>query len=143
MAAPVIQIYYNDAEVKIMWLPDLTGVYSTFNLYWSALSTMVGEVAIKTLIPNVAGSFYSDKHIITSFKRADIGLTTSNEFYLRLKGVSAGGVEDGANPGPTRYIQSLLEIREEFHSAQIYGFDYDRNMWKKVAVGYTGGVRIA
>jgi hypothetical protein len=138
MAAPNVQICTNDEVVKVMCSKDITGAYSFFNLYWSTDSGMAGEAAIASNIPNVPDTYYSKEHVTYAFRRSAIGVSNTAEFYVRLKGVSAGGVEDAANPGATRLIPSLTAQREEYNATQIYGYDYTKGLWKRVKVGDDG-----
>jgi hypothetical protein len=138
MAAPSIHIGYNDSEIKVFWDYDSTGTYASFKLYWSANSGMAGEAAIGSNINNTPDGYYSDNSITYKFKRASLGLTVDSVFYLRLKGVTAGGVEDAANPGAIRYIPSLSEQIDQNKAVQIHGFDYTNKIWRKVKVDATG-----
>ena len=140
MAAPNIQMGFNDEVIKLMWDLDTTGAYGSFNLYWSLDSAMAGEAAVATGINNVADAYYSDKHVTYAFKRSDIGLTNDSEFYVRLKGVSPAGVEDVANPGAIRLIPSLSAQREEYNAMQMYGWDPTKQLWKRVKVNDDGSL---
>ena len=131
MGAPAVQISYNDEEIRVFWDQDLFGSYAFFNLYWSVDSGMAGEAKAGENIPNVPDIYYSKHQIFFKFKREDIGLTEDNVFYMRLKGVSAAGVEDTTNVGPTKYIPSLPEELSNFRGTQIHGYDYTNNMWRK------------
>lgn len=142
MAAPSIQIAVNDETVRVMITRDLSGSYTSFNLYWSTLSTMVGEAAIANAIPNVPDTYYGKDIISYTFKRATFLIANDAEFYVRLKGVSAGGVEDAANPGATKLIPSIYSQREEYHATQIYGFDPVKQLWKKVKVTNDGAISL-
>ena len=137
MGAPAVQIGYNDEEIKVYWEQDTTGSYASFNLYWSADSGMAGE-ALVVNVANVPDAYYSKHHITYKFKRADLGLTVDDVFYMRLKGVSALGVEDAVNVGATKYIASLPEQLSNYKAVQIVGFDYTNKMWRKVAVDTDG-----
>lgn len=143
MAAPSIQIYYNDARVKIAWEVDHTSVYRSFNVYWSVSSTMAGEVLLQGRIPNVDSSFYGKGQIFYEFERSIIGLTVANELYLRLKGVNVAGVEDAVGVGATRLIPSTTLAKEYNAIAQAYGYDYDKNLWKRVKVNDDGSLDVA
>lgn len=138
MAAPAIQISYNDKEIRVFWDQDTSGSYASFNLYWSADSGMAGEATVQTYIPNVPDRYYSRSQIMFKFKREDIGLTDDDVFYMRLKGVSAAGVEDAVNVGPIKYIPSLPEQISNYRGTQIHGFDYTNKMWRKVSVDSDG-----
>jgi len=133
MAAPAVSLFYNDLRVKISWEVDRVSGYQSFNLYWSSAGDMSGEALIKGLIPNQGGSLYGKSLITYEFTRESLGLTSEDPFYLRIKGVDPLGVEDVANPGPTRLIVALSTKLEEFNSAQTYGFDYTNRIWRKVA----------
>src|SRR4030042_1075846 len=138
MAAPAIQMSYNDSEIRIYWNFDSTGTYASCNLYWSAASNMAGEALVKIGIGNTPDAYYSTKHIFYKFKRETIGQTIDSVFYMRLKGVSALGVEDAANPGPIEYIMSLPEVMAQNKAVEIHGYDYTNNMWRKVRVSVDG-----
>lgn len=138
MAAPAIQISYNDKEIRVFWDQDTSGSYAFFNLYWSVASDMTGESAVQANIPNVPDIYYSKKQIMFKFKREAIGLTDDDVFYMRLKGVSAAGVEDTVNVGPIKYIPSLPEQISNFRGTQIHGYDYTNKMWRKVSVDTDG-----
>jgi len=137
MAAQSVQIVYNDAEIRLMWDFDITGVFQRYNLYWSVDSGMAGEAAVMSNIPNTPGNIYSPKHVFVKFKRETIGLTNDSVFYVRIKGVNSLGVED---PGPIRYIPSLLEQIDHNNAAQIYGYDYTNKIWRRVKVLDTGAL---
>lgn len=138
MAAPSIHIGYNDSEIKIFWDFDSTGTYALFNLYWSVDSGMAGEALVASNINNTPDGYYSDNSITYKFKREVLGLTTDDVFYMRLKGVSAAGVEDAANPGATRYIMSIPEKISQEKAVEIHGYDYTNKIWRKVKVDDTG-----
>jgi hypothetical protein len=140
MTAPSIQMSYNDMEIRVFWDMDTTGTYASFNLYWSVASTMAGESAVVVGITNTPDPYYSNKQIFYKFKRADIGLTADSVFYMRVKGVSAAGVIDTANPGITKYIPSLSEQLDQNKAVEIHGFDYTNKMWRKVKVGTDGAL---
>jgi hypothetical protein len=138
MAAPNVQLGFNDEVVKVMWSADTLGTYSFFNLYWSTSAAMAGEAKVASNIPNIPDAYYSKEHITYAFKRATLGLANTAEFYLRLKGVSLAGIEDAGSPGATKLVPSITAQREEYNAAQIYGFDPVKGMWKKVKVGDDG-----
>lgn len=138
MAAPSIHIGYNDSEIKVFWDFDSTGTYASFNLYWSVDSGMAGEALVASNINNTPDGYYSSNSITYKFKRASIGLTTASVFYMRLKGVSAAGVEDAANPGEIRYIMSLSEQIDQNKAVEIHGYDYTNSIWRKIKVDATG-----
>jgi hypothetical protein len=138
MAAPSIQIAINDETVRLMWVKDISGSYVSYNLYWSANVGMAGEAAIASNIPNVPDAYYGKDTILYTFKRATFLIADTDEFYVRLKGISPAGAEDVALPGPTRYIPSIYAQREEYHATQIYGYDTAKQIWKKVKVGDDG-----
>jgi hypothetical protein len=138
MAAPSIHIGYNDSEIKIFWDFDKTGVYAWYNLYWSVDSGMAGEALVASNINNTSDGYYSSNSITLKFKREAIGLTNDSVFYMRLKGVSASGVEDAANPGAIRYISSLSEQLDQNKAVEIHGFDYTNKIWRKIKVDTTG-----
>jgi len=138
MAAPNVQIGFNDEVVKVMWYLDKTGTYGSFKLYWSLDSGMAGEATVATGLNNVADAYYSKEHVTYAFRRSAIGVGNDTEFYLRLKGVYPGGAEDTVNVGATRLIPSLQAQREEYNAAQIYGYDSTKQLWKRVKVGDDG-----
>jgi len=138
MAAPSIHIGYNDSEIKVFWDFDSTGTYALFNLYWSVDSGMAGEALVASNINNTPDGYYSDNSITYKFKREALGLTTDDVFYMRLKGVSAAGVEDAANPGATRYIMSIPEKISQEKAVEIHGYDYTNKIWRKIKVDNTG-----
>lgn len=140
MAAPNVQIGGNDEKMRLYWDLDQTGAYTSFNLYWSLDSGMAGEALVGTVIPNVPDAYYSNKHVNYFFNRASIGVTINTEFYIRLKGVSGAGVVDVGSPGATKLIPSLSDQREQYKSAQIYGFDPVKELWKKVKVNDDGSL---
>jgi hypothetical protein len=138
MAAPLIQISYNDSEIRVFWDFDSTGTYAMFNLYWSVSSAMAGEAKVASNIGNTPDAYYSKSSIFYKFKRTAIGLTNDSVFYMRLKGVSAAGVEDAANPGAIKYICSLSEQLDQNKAVEIHGYDYTNKMWRKVKVAVDG-----
>jgi len=138
MAAPSVQIAYNDTEIAVFWDLDKYGTYARFNLYWSVDSGMAGEALVASNINNVPNAYYSNKSVYYKFKRGDIGLTINSVFYMRIKGVSAAGVEDAANPGATRYIPSIPEKIAQDKAVEIHGYDYTNNIWRKIKVDATG-----
>lgn len=138
MAAPSLQISYNDSEIRVFWDFDSTGTYASYNLYWSAASNMAGEALVASRIGNTPDVYYSKSSIFYKFKRASIGLTVDSVFYMRLKGVSAAGVEDAANPGAIKYIPSLSEQLDQNKAVEIHGYDYTNKIWRKVKVDATG-----
>jgi hypothetical protein len=138
MTAPSVQMSYNDSEIRVFWDMDTTGAYASFNLYWSVASDMAGESAVKSYINNTPDIYYSNKQIFYKFKRADFGLTNDSVFYMRLKGVSAAGVEDAANPGAIKYIPSLSEQLDQNKAVEVHGYDYTNKMWRKIKVGTDG-----
>lgn len=140
MAAPSVQIGFNDEIVKVMWLLDTTGSYGFFNLYYDTSSGMSTEALVASMIPNIADTYYTKDKVTYAFKRSDIGMTINSEFYLRLKGVSPAGVEDVANPGPVRFIPSIASQREEYNATQIYGWDTVKSLWKRVKVNDDGSL---
>lgn len=138
MTAPAIHIGYNDSEIKVFWDFDSTGAYARFNLYWSVDSGMAGEALVASNIGNTPDGYYSSNSITYKFKRSTIGLTNESVFYMRLKGVSAAGVIDAANPGAIRYIPSLSEQLDQNKAVEIHGFDYTNKIWRKVKVDASG-----
>jgi hypothetical protein len=138
MAAPSVQISYNDSEIRVFWDYDPSGAYATYNLYWSVDSGMAGEAQVASNLSNTPDGYYSRQSIFYKFKREDIGLTVDSVFYMRLKGVSASGVEDAANPGATKYIPSLSEKIAHDRAVEIHGYDYTNKIWRKVKVDATG-----
>lgn len=138
MAAPAIQMSYNDSEIRIYWDYDSTGAYATYNLYWSVDSGMAGEALVASNIGNTPDGYYSKNSIFYKFKRDSIGRTIDSVFYMRLKGVSAAGVIDAANPGAIKYIPSLSEQLDQNKAVEIHGYDYTNKMWRKVKVDTTG-----
>jgi len=134
MAAPKVLVCVNDEAIKVMWTKNTTGSYGFFNLYWSTDSGMAGEAAVATNIPNVPDTYYSKEHITYVFRRSAIGVSNTTEFYVRLKGVSPAGAEDAASPGEIRLIPSITAQREEYNATQMYGYDYDKALWKRVKV---------
>lgn len=140
MTAPSVQLSYNDSEVRIFWDFDSTGVYSTFNLYWSAAANMAGEAQIARYIPNNPDRYFSNKSIFYKFNRATLGLTVESSLYLRLKGVNASGVEDASNPGVIRYLPSLSEQISQNKAVEMHGFDYTNKIWRKLKTDATGSL---
>lgn len=140
MAAPSIQVSYNDSEIRIFWDYDSTGTYASYNLYWSAAANMAGEALVASGIGNTPDVYYSKTSIFYKFKRELIGRTVDDVFYLRLKGVSAAGVEDAANPGAIKYIPSLPELIAQNKAVEIHGYDYTNKIWRKVSVDATGAL---
>jgi hypothetical protein len=138
MAAPTIQISYNDSEIRVYWDFDSTGTYASYNLYWSVASDMAGEALIKGGIPNTPDFYYSNRHIFYKFKRETIGQTINSVFYMRLKGVNVLGVEDAVNPSAIEYVPSLPELSAQYKAVEIHGFDYTNNIWRKVKVTTDG-----
>lgn len=144
MAAPTIQLFINDSKIRIGWKADKSHTYGAFNIYWDTDSGMAAEAVLARNIPNVASSFVgSDKYIFYTFKRSDIGLTDTSEFYVRLKGVFKSGGIDNANPGQTKLIPSLFPSREEYDASQIYGWDYNKDLWKRIKVNDDGSLAIS
>jgi hypothetical protein len=140
MAAPSIQISYNDSEIKIFWDFDPTTLYPAINLYWSSDPTMFGETLVVSYILNSPDATYSNRSVFYKFKREVIGLTNDSDFYLRLKGVLVNGLEDAANPGETRYIPSLADQVSMLNSVQIQGYDYTNDIWRSVGVSTDGSM---
>jgi hypothetical protein len=138
MAAPSVQIMINAGKMRLMWERDTTDTYRYFNLYWSLDSGMAGEAQVQANIPNVSDGYYSDRHVTYLFNRSDIGVGEGTEFYMRLKGVDAAGIEDAAHPGPTKYVRAVDAQREEYDATQIYGYDYTKQIWKRVKVQNDG-----
>jgi len=99
---------------------------------------MAGEALVASNIGNTPDVYYSKCSIFYKFKRASIGLTVDSVFYMRLKGVSAAGVEDAANPGAIKYIPSLSEQLDQNKAVEIHGYDYTNKIWRKVKVDATG-----
>lgn len=143
MAAPAVQVLINDEKIRIAWEVDTTGTYRSFNLYWDTDSAMAAEALLKSGLYNSPDTTYSEKHGVYDFTRASIGLGASNEFYIRLKGVLSSGVEDVANPGPTKIVPKLTDDRPENNMAQIQGYDYTKDLWKKVKVNDDGSLDVA
>jgi len=142
MAGPRVQIFQNDERVKLYWVFDRTGAYRSWNLYWSTDSGMAGEAQIASNISNVPDGLYSKNDVIYEFDRKTIGQTILTEFYVRVKGVDGSGVEDAANPGPTKLVPATEPDREEYHGSQIYGFDYTKDLWKRVRVKDDGALDV-
>lgn len=140
MAASKVQLWINAEKIRLMWDPNPATTYRTYNLYYSTNADMSGEATVATNIPNVAGSIYSNRHVMYEFTRASIGIGLNEEFYVRLKGVNPAGVEDAANPGPTKLIPALNAQREEYDATQVYGFDSEKGLWKKLSVGDNGSL---
>lgn len=140
MAAPNIQIAINDETVRLMWNRDTSAFYVSYNLYWSSSSSMAGEAKIASAIPNVPDAYYGKETILYTFKRATLLLAADAEFYVRLKGINSLGVEDNIFPGLTRLIPSIYSQREEYNSAQMYGWDPIKGFWKKIKVQDSGAL---
>jgi len=141
MAAPTISVLSNSSRIRLSWAMDKTGIYRSFNIYWSLDSGMAGEALLASKVPNRADSMYGNNRIVIyDFNRSDIGVTDNTEFFVRLKGVSASDVEDAANPGLTKLIQLLFPNVEQNHPAQIYGWDYIKNLWKRIKVTEDGSL---
>jgi hypothetical protein len=140
MAAPNVQIGFNDEVVKVMWVLDDTGAYGFFNLYYDSVVGMGTEALVASNIPNIADTYYAKDKVTFCFRRSAIGMTNDSEFYLRLKGVSPAGVEDIASPGATRIIPSLTAQRDEYNATQIYGYDTVKSIWKRVKVNNDGSL---
>lgn len=138
MAAPNVQIGFNDEAVKVMWELDSTGAYGFFNLYYDSAVGMGTEAKVASNIPNIADAYYTKDKVTFCFRRSALGMANDSEFYLRLKGVSPAGIEDAAAPGAVRIIPSLSAQREEYNATQIYGFDYVKGLWKRVRVTDNG-----
>lgn len=143
MAAQNIQLFINDARVRIGWLADKSGGYRFYNVYWDTQLDMSTEAVLVRNVSNSAGSFVgADKYIFHDFERSSIGQTIENEFYVRLKGILSSGVEDGANPGETKIIPSLSNAVEEYHSVQLYGWDYDKKQWRRLNTTEDGSLSV-
>lgn len=140
MAAPNVQMGFNDEVVKVMWAIDTTGTYGFFNLYYDTVVGMGTEALVASNVPNIADTYYTKDKVTYAFRRSAIGMTNDSEFYLRLKGVSLAGVEVVGSEGPVRLIPSLAAQREEYHATQIYGYDYTKSLWKRVKVGDDGAL---
>lgn len=138
MAAPSVQIAYNDEEIKVFWNYDPTGVHVSFNLYWSVDSGMAGA-ALVVNASNIPDAYYSSSHIVYKFKRATLGLTLDSVFYLRLTGVFSGGSEDPL-VGLIKYVPSLSEQLDQNKAVEIHGYDYTNKMWRKVGVSTSGTI---
>lgn len=140
MAAPSVQVSYNDMEIKVFWDLDITGAYVAFNLYGSFDKNMVGEAKVASNIPNSPDTTYSSKSVLYKFKREVIGAINTSIIYLRLKGVNILGVEDTVNIGAIKRIESLPEKLQRYRSAQVLGYDYNTNIWRKVKVASDGNL---
>lgn len=144
MAAPAIQIYSNDEKIKLYWSRDTSGTYRGFFLYYDTASTMAGESKVTTKeIPNVIDTTFSREHIVFTFNRSDISMPIGEGFYARLKGVTIAGVEDVANPGPTKYIPSTFEKVPQYQAVIIHGLDPEFGVWRpsKMRKDSTGSSR--
>jgi len=140
MAAPSVQVSYNDMEIKVFWDLDITGTYIAFNLYWSFDKNMIGEAKVASNIPNSPDTNYSSKSVLYKFKREVIGAINTSVIYLILKGIDTIGVEDTVNIGAIKRIESLPEQLQRYRSAQVLGYNYSTNTWKKVKVASDGNL---
>lgn len=131
MVGPNVQIGFNDEVVKVMWISDITGTHMSYNLYYDTVVGMGGESLVAN-VPNVPDTYYSKIHVTYAFRRSAIGVSNDTEFYLRVKGVLAGGAED--TPGAVRLIPSLSAQREEYNAVQMYGYDSVKQLWKRIKV---------
>lgn len=138
MAAPQVQISYNDLDIAVYWDFDPIGSYVAYNLYWSFALDMAGETLLKGGIPNRPDTNFSTKAILYKFSRTSIGATENSVFYLRLKGIDSSMAEDSANPGEVKRISSLPEQLAEYHTSQVYGYDRTNGIWRKIKVTNTG-----
>lgn len=138
MAAPQVQISYNDLDIAVYWDYDPTGTYVAYNLYWSFALDMAGETLLKGGITNTPDTNFSNKAILYKFNRASIGATENSVFYLRLKGIDSSMTEDSANPGEIKRICSLPEQLAQYHTSQAYGYDRNSNIWRKLKVTNSG-----
>lgn len=135
MAAPAIQIMVNAEQMKIFWNFDPT-TYKSYNVYYSASSTMAGEALLK-LVPNIADGTYSKSHVIHSFRRSSISYNESITFYMRLKGILLStGAEDSGNPGPTKYVPAVSDEIPVYRPVLLYA--NDGNVWRKAAANTAG-----
>jgi hypothetical protein len=135
MVAPNVQIYTNAGKMKIYcdfwsWL----SVYSAYNLYYSTDSGMSGEAKVGMFLNSIDG-MYSKKHVMYSFTRP---VSESITYYLRLKGVFAGGSEDSSNPGATKYIPAVSDALPLYKPVIMEGFD--GNVYRPVQVSTAGKI---
>lgn len=140
MAAPQIQISYNDMDIAVYWDFDPIGSYVAYNLYWSFSADMADETLLKGGITNTPDTNFSDSAILYKFSRVSIGTTENSVFYLRLKGINSSMVEDSANPGEIKRVCSLPEQLAQYHTSQAYGFDRATGVWRKLKVTNTGSL---
>jgi len=142
MAAPKIQIYFNDEKIRLYWSKADSSTYRGFFLYYSTSSAMAGESKVTDKeLPNVVDSTYSREHIIYTFNRSDISMPLDSGFFARLKGVTPAGSEDSASPGPTVYIPSTYEKVPQYQAVIIHGYDPEFGVWRrsKMRKDTTGG----
>jgi len=135
VAAPV-QVHTNGDMVKIYWDPDTTGAYASYNLYYDATNPAMGaEVLLKASIPNVTDGMYSTKHVMYTFDRRPlVGLAADASFYVRVKGVSAGGVIDIVGvQAAGAYIPNVYEVSPDRRN-MMYGWDPTTNTWRPIKV---------
>ena len=145
MPVPAIQLVENQDKIQILMEVDKSGFYASFNLYWSVNATMVGEILLKRGIQNIGGALDAPRAILYTFNRADLPIAESADFYLRLKGVSPGGVVDLVNVGATRLVpgDTAINNREEYHASQNYGWDPVQALWKRLTVNSDGTLPIS
>ena len=72
MAPPNIQLGGNDEKMRLYWDLDVSGAYTSFNLYWSMDSGMAGEAQVAVNIPNTPDIYYSKRHVNFFFHRSDL-----------------------------------------------------------------------
>jgi hypothetical protein len=127
---PNVQLAVNANKIQVFWEVDLENFYPYWNLYWDIDSSMGSEALALGNIPNIADNYYSKHHIVVTIDRPDVELVP---IYLRIKGIMAGGVEDGSNPSATRYVPATNEI-DPMIKQKGFGFDPDMDIWRPIFV---------
>jgi hypothetical protein len=135
MSVPSIQIAFNDTEVQIFWEIDTSGTYVKYDILYVDNVIPANTGVIADSIPNAADNYYSKNTIFFKFKRGTFSLATSSSFNLRLRAYDSIGA---TFLGDEKYVPSMNELMDQYKTTQIYGYDYDTNIWRKVRVNSDG-----
>jgi len=129
---PELQIAVNSNKIQVFWEVDVEQYYRFWNLYWDTAAGMGTEALAKGNIPNIADTYYSKHHVTVTFNRP---VSVFIPVYLRIKGITASGVEDTAHPSVIEYVPDCREI-DPMLKQKMYGFDPDTGdgLWRPIKV---------
>lgn len=133
---PKINVAENHKTVSVFWEYNPANIYPSFQLSYSSDGTLFTVFA--TDIPNQPS--YYDKYVYYTFLRDSVGIPRINRFYLKLTGLGSTMVDLDVKliPEEGGEISSTIDRDTPSAGSQLWGFDSNSDVWRKLKVNSTG-----